>query len=579
MFEAADPVQISGAAALVPRSRGETLPAGELLKRAAAELDKRDDLDPDTRAFLRERLGSSFLAVGDRRRAVPLLTAAVRALEAKPDANAAALASAYQSLGWTGFITGDYDAARVAFERALAANRRMPPGTGTDLKRTAIQLQYAVVLSQTDEVAKAKDLAKEAVAGRAAINGENDPSMAEAHFGLAMVLMEANEIVPAAAQFVKGERIVKTHLPNDPLANTLDLFQKGVVTWLVLNNPEGAVKSLQEARRLVDQGPTRRSVYSLFVIGQLGIIQDAAGQRADAVATLKEAFDVAKDLDVLTHPKALFLVRLLGRLLSRGPTKDEAAARATIGEWLDAHRARAPDAPGYADALTIASETYRSLGDAAAERAALAEARAIYDRHPEAARRQINWINLHWLGLRHADDGRWADAEAAYRRAALAAARLDMRRLDADDRALNAVAWADAAARQGKYPDDARKELEARLAFGKTDLTGVRVRLARFRAHAGEPGPAADLLRAAVRGSKDPTELFDAARDLARLAGKADPAARAALVDDAAAALEKAARNGFRNAKAALAADAFGPFAEHPKVKEAVDRMRAKAKG
>ena len=37
---------------------------------------------------------------------------------------------------------------------------------------------------------------------------------------------------------------------------------------LVLNNPEGAVKSLQEARRLVDQGPTRRSVYSLFVIGQ-----------------------------------------------------------------------------------------------------------------------------------------------------------------------------------------------------------------------------------------------------------------------------------------------------------------------
>jgi tetratricopeptide (TPR) repeat protein len=356
----------------------------------------------------------------------------------------------------------------------------------------------------------------------------------------------------------------------------MGLFQEGVVEAHTPGQEAAGLAKLRVAVALTEGKLKSQNLYTLLTKSQLGLTELAVGRPAEAEATLLACFDTARQMRLLTHPKAVVLVHTLGELLIARKQPDR--AREVVAEWLAAHERQNAESLPHADALTAAARVADRLGDRDEERRRLEAAAAIYRRQPPGFKRRWYVLNLEAQGLSHARAKRWADSEAAYRDCLVKLKAGYGDQADPDEQALAAAGVARAAFRQGRYPEDVGRELTEALARDPDGRGWVQAtaRLAEYRRHHGQPDQAVNLLREAADRARNADDLVDSAEQLAVSAAAADPAARTGLYDLAANLLARAAVAGYRDADAVTGFAAFRPLAEHRDFKVAIEQMRAK---
>jgi serine/threonine protein kinase len=577
MLEAPDPIKLSGAFG-IGFSRGDRLTPIALVEKATAEVEARPDLDATTRGLLLQRLGNSLTGLGRHSDALRVLENSRKLLVAELGDEHPALARTYQSLGWLEYARGNLLASRDYFERSLRLQKKRLPGWEVEYTLTAIQTQYALVLAELEEYEAAMEMADMARANRVRLVGtDDDPRLAESNFALGVVALMAHDYRPALRASQAGAAVVQKNQNTDPLAYAVGLFQEGVLDHFLRNNPAAGAVKLRQALDVTRRELGDANVYTLLARAQLAVLEKEAGQNEAALANFRECFKGARELQVITHPRAVVMIEEMTDFLVR--ERRGADARQVVDDWLAEHRKVNSKGLGYADALTLAARVYRRTGDPARERAMLEEARSIYTTPPVVPRRQY-LVNLEGLGQNYARAGRWADSEAVYTEWLDRARTWYPDRVEPHEVAEATADRAKAVFRQGRFPAELAEQLTSVLKSLNSEMRDERVRarcrlrLAEYYAYHDQPAQSVAEYRLAVKKTDQAGDLADAAEGLATAAARTAGDERAALELEALDALAKAVGLNYRGVKRIEGSAAFRALTDHPKYHELLEKMR-----
>jgi len=602
VYEAADPLQMTGSIPFFERFRGQPITPRQMLVQATDRIREMPDLDGETRAALLEQAGDSLISLGALDEAARALTHA-RDLRAQRygSVNHLSMASTYHKLGWLEHTRGNYFAARDYYQTALDIQSGVP-GDDARFKESSIQVLYAMLLSEMDRDTKATELAEAALAFRTRSKAVAPKFVAEAHFARAAVALESGDCTVALTQTMRALHMIKTSHGQDALAEALGLFQTGVAAGRT--DPKAGVAKLTQAHQIARNVLTEDHVYTLFARAQLAIFLEADGQNASARTHFEGCFETTKNLRLLTHPKAAVLIDSMCDLYFKLNLNDRATA--VVREWLETHKAINPRGIPYADALTVGSVVQYRARNFDQERAQLEEAGAIYKSQPELIRQRQFVHNRTYLGWNHYRGERWAEAAASFAEA-IAAEQAPNWLLDVDNAEL-VRAWSECLFRQGQFPvraqelltatreglqlsereanrvanaatrkDAGRKNALDRLTAIRNERARVEIRLSEYYRNAKRFNEAIVAARSASQCSLVADDLVEVAKQLADYAlSTSDQEAK--LWEDALAALRRAAAIGYRNADQVAQALAFAPLTKKDEFTAIVETMRMNAK-
>jgi tetratricopeptide (TPR) repeat protein len=586
LFEASDPLQISGTTAAIPRLRSEQLTAREMLLRGAEQLDQQSDLSPDARATLALRIGNSFLTIGDFLNAAKYLGVAKAGLEAILPPDHPDLAEVYHALAWLEQLRGNYDEAEPLYRRAAALQATLDQADPRNaMLLTTTWIKLGILLAEMGDTVPAAQLVEQARVRRAELakaDARYNRALGEAYLAAAVVAAEDGGLPALRKVQTFSEQGIGLLLGrgDDKLARAIHLFQEGLVLAYVQRRPQEAIGKLNECLELTQRVLGDRHLYSLIVRGQLAFVQDDFGDTAAAERNFRECLAIGKEQQVLTHPKAGRAFVRLARLLARTNRADE--ARAVLADWLGEHEKSNPDSLKHADALTDAAAVYIDLGDDAGGVKALGRAEAIYRTKLKGGRRTDFVSNQSQLAAAYSRQENWAAAEPRF---AAALTAIDDHFPDdrSDDDYFKLIAgWSRSQVRLGRYPPEVETRLvEARAALAKDSKrrnrfalrTTLAVRLSEYYRGRGDPEKAIAVTREAAHEAVTGESLFAVAEELALCSDLAKGTESERLMAEAVKALRTAVRRGGVDANRIRATKAFTRLHDRTDFQELLDEL------
>lgn len=587
IFEAADPLGLSGYGGVIPKATGEHLTAVELLNRGAERIDGDQTLSPEIRAHIKDRIGNALLSLGEFDRAAPLLNDALHLREKHLGREHPDTVVSLQNVARLSQYRGDYFQAEKLYRQALALRLKMSPLPEAQIADTEFNLGWLLLdMELYDDSA---EMYRRAIDRRVRLFGEKQREVAVARFGLAGAQVEQGEFVKALEQFRLAQEIAFAIEGKGKLAEATALFLGAVISSELTKDNAAAEKKLSECLALCRKNLPERHPFQAVVLYQLAQTQEELNRDIEAEKNYRACLDVVKSQIGLTHPRAARPIQNLADLLQR--TKRAEQAGKLYDEWIAAHRARR--GPFLADALTLQAGFFRFTGDAKGERARLEEALTLFRKEPVTPRR-IAYVNcLHDLGYSRIRAGEFAEAEQLASEYHAAASRRYGARSHPAAFALNQRAVALLSQRKtGPEAEAALKEayaiLKPALPFAKApaELGDVCLNLSviyRLRDQPGQAVPYAREARALITNARGlvlvAREFAWCSSDVLRLHPKATPQQQEEsrrYSDEAMKALEQARKRGLKDVAALKQETAFEILRSRPDYQQLVREFGVK---
>ena len=571
IFEAADPIGLSGYGSVIPKVTGESLTVRELLNRGAAQLEADKSLAPESRAFLLDRIGNAYLHLGDVDRANQMLTRAYEMRRQLLGPEHSETVATLHNLAHLAHVRGDYFKAEELYRKALAARLRQTPLAERELADTEFNLGW--LLTEMEDYEPAAALLRLALERKIRILGSTHREVGATHLGLAGVYIEQEDYLKAAAEAKEARTVLLAQEGTGRLAHAATLFQDAVVSESLTKNYADAEKKLQECLAIMEKQLDPRHIYVALIHYQLGSTQQKLKKFDEAEKHYRTCLDVLRSQVGLTHAKASIpMAQLTGLLLERGKTADAAKL---FDDWLAAHRAK--PGPFLADALTLYANFLYEQGEEKRERDTLEEALKIYRAEPRTPRRFRYLHCLRDLSWNYYRGGRLADADR------LATENVQLVRQRFGERSTGAAIalsqFATMRLARRKAEDDVETALkDARsiltpvlpLAPSPPLLLDVHMSLSCLYRLRDKPTEAARSARAARALMKDAEEFYAVAQEFAWCSSdvsRVNPKPSAEqmeesrrFAEEAVAALRQAAAKGFKDAARLKKEDAFAPL-------------------
>jgi serine/threonine protein kinase/tetratricopeptide (TPR) repeat protein len=352
-------------------SRGSAVTARELLDHAVADVDTQLVDQPRVRGRLLASMGNAYRQLGLYQESRPLLEEAVKLEREALGPDDPRLARSHYALAGLLRRLGEFDAARVHYQEALAIRER--GGTPDD---TAVSLTGLANLEvDVGHTVEASELYRRALAITANHSGSDSPRYASLLSGLALAQWRLGEADSARAMLERVVTIQRRHLEPD------DLDLAWSLTVLSTFYAEGAQRA--QARALCEEalavqeralGPEHTDVAE--TLDTLANLRRGDREYGQALALHERALAIWEKAVGADHPTYAMVLdnrardlASLGRLAEAMP--DAERARSILSKTLEANH------PSRAYNLVNLAVIYRDAGQPARARMALDEALAI----------------------------------------------------------------------------------------------------------------------------------------------------------------------------------------------------------
>lgn len=356
-------------------AKGQQVTAVELLEQGFERIESLE-VRPALQASLMQNIGNNMTALGQQRRAIPMLERALEILEQQPQADQYVLLDVLDNLSEAHRQVGAYDEALAYREEAVSLATSL---YGPNHERVAfLMMRIGVTLFDMRRVDEALDIEAQALVKLDRIGQRETPSAIDARGNYANSLQYAGRLAEA----------ITTHRETVSLSERVDgeLAPNTLIRMANLAGTLVQVGKLREADALIDTALERGARvwpagYDQFVYFYYQKCQIARrlGDFEEAIAACTEAIEIAKNN---FGDQSLFYAR---------PVRDLAALRGHLREFESAARlydqAEAiVEAGAGADSLTMRiiyvrrAETLLGAGDYARAESLLREALVQKDR-------------------------------------------------------------------------------------------------------------------------------------------------------------------------------------------------------
>lgn len=268
----------------------------QLLDRAAAKLDMRDDLDPLIEAELRWMIGVNYRALGETGLALPFLQKAlalrreVLGLEDVETLNAA------NSLGVAYMASGRPDLAQALLEETLKLKEAE---LGTDhLLTLGIMNNLAMAYYEARNYNLAVPLLEKTLNLRKAKLGEDHPDTLTSMNNLALGYHAAGKLDLALPLYEETLQLTKTKMGNDHPDTLCSMHNLACAYWST-KQLDKSIPLFEEVLKLQEQKLGRLHLDTQRTVANLGVNYRDAHRLAEAIPLLQEAFQSAKSLPAL----------------------------------------------------------------------------------------------------------------------------------------------------------------------------------------------------------------------------------------------------------------------------------------
>lgn len=311
------------------KSRGETIPAREILDRGRLQIGKELQGVPETRGALLETMAKVYCNLGLYEPARQLAMEAVKVRRAALGSNDPKLAESLHTLAFVLRRTGDDGAAEPYLREAVAIQRRRFGRDDPELARGLNNL--AELLEDRGRIEEAEALLREVLDMKRRIYQGEHVDVAMGLNNLAALLQNKGDLA-AAEPLYREALAMRRHLlqpPHPDLATSLNNLASLLEDRGDLAGAEALYhEALVMRRRLFGDGPmVARS------LNMLGRIREARGDANEAEALYRQALAIY-DVRALPrrHPdRAIFLRNLAALLAKRDPAAAEPLAREALG--------------------------------------------------------------------------------------------------------------------------------------------------------------------------------------------------------------------------------------------------------
>jgi tetratricopeptide (TPR) repeat protein/tRNA A-37 threonylcarbamoyl transferase component Bud32 len=322
LFDASDPIGLTGYVFGADPSAGAKLTAKNILERGAGKIQAELKDEPEVRAALLSTIAEVLHNLGDYKRSLGMFEEAL-ALERKYlAANDPAIAKTMFALAWLNQSRGDYDRAenlyRDAMKVAAAGNDR------ASLNRIKINLAW--LLTQDFRDREAERLFKDVLAERLKGEGKDSFDTAVAQVGLAAVLLQEERVFEALPYATAGMTTFKKHYGEGSLSAAVALLQEGLLARGLSSNVQTAQACFSKALALTQERLGENSIYVALIYGLMAETSMQAKQFAKAEEQYAKTLAVARATVGIDHPMVQRVVEPLAELLASQGRHDQAIA-------------------------------------------------------------------------------------------------------------------------------------------------------------------------------------------------------------------------------------------------------------
>jgi tetratricopeptide (TPR) repeat protein/tRNA A-37 threonylcarbamoyl transferase component Bud32 len=390
MFEATDPLGLSGIPALKPRA-GEVLTARQILDRGAARVVRDLGAEPETQATLMDTLGRVYCTLGLTAQARPLLTESL-ALRRRLPKDHPDLAVSLHNLAWLRHQTGDYPTAKRLYQEALAIRQKHAQANPIALSATLLNLGW--LLTDLEDFGAAEKMFQEAIALRLRRLGPDHREVAVARVGLVALYITQGKVTEALPHYQQARATLRKVEGGKGLAESIDLFQRGVMArylppfarrlLLGLKDDQAVEDCLKRALDLAREALGDHHAYVALVLHELAFTLGQHHKEEAAEHYYEDCLRIAREYG-LDHPKATILLGNYCFLLQR--RGKQVKAELLLEEALQVRRERSPvNHSSIADVLVIQAALLADASASSRRQQLLREALTIYCKSPGAPR-------------------------------------------------------------------------------------------------------------------------------------------------------------------------------------------------
>jgi tetratricopeptide (TPR) repeat protein/tRNA A-37 threonylcarbamoyl transferase component Bud32 len=469
IFDASDPLGMSGLSFYIPPATGEELTLKQALDRGVVRITRETGQDPQVHAALMDTIGSVYRQLGKYREAEPLLSKAydIRQQLLRPDDPD--LAQSAHNLAWLWQDKGDYDAAYPLYCRARDIREKQ--FGHEDPQTVATLFNLAWLVTQMEDFAQAEQLFREVIAVRERTLGTENREVALAKLGLAALYLEEGDYLRAMGPSLASMQMMQRLEGDNPVVQAAGLYQRAVIAMFAGRDLDAAERDLTTCARVAEELLGPGHVYVAFVLTELAYLEERKGDNKRAEELYRRCVAIARDQVGFGHPKVAALIGRFTHLLVESGQRSE--GEQLCQELLEVHRKRfGPTHKLVADALLTYAEFLASCREPARQQKALDEALTIYAGATQRPSRMHFSALVQAALVRARNGGSLDEAEDLMRQAQALARKLPTRQ-----HYYLATAHAQLAGvllKRGRSPDEVGSLLDEAEALCRQHLSGNR---------------------------------------------------------------------------------------------------------
>ncbi|MFO0864596.1 MAG: protein kinase [Gemmataceae bacterium] len=314
LFDASDPIGLTGYAFGPDTKQSSTLTAKDVLLRGVEKIRTELKGDPETRAAILLTIGSVFRSLGQYKEGRPLLEESLAIRKQLPGVEAKDLAETAYQLAWLAHMTGDDPTAMRGYEEALSIARKDPDAF---LVASRCEFNIAWLLTERMDVEAAERMYRKVLKDRLERFGQEHFETATAQAGLATALLHTRSKAPEALLYITPALETFRRLHGDSSSAKAFGYSQQAIAAGIFGDRKTADEKMRLVVQLSRENLGQNHPFVAWSIGIHAYLLEETGKKDDAVERYKECLDVCRKGMGLDHQMVLRVVESLGDSLAQ----------------------------------------------------------------------------------------------------------------------------------------------------------------------------------------------------------------------------------------------------------------------
>jgi tRNA A-37 threonylcarbamoyl transferase component Bud32/tetratricopeptide (TPR) repeat protein len=330
LFDASDPIGLTGYAFGPDTKQSSTLTAKDVLLRGVEKIRTELKDDPETRAAILATIGSVFRSLGQYKEGRPLLEEALRLRKELPSVTRKDVAETAYQLAWLIHMTGDDPVAMRGYEDALAIAKSDPEAF---LIASRCEFNIAWLLTERMDLEAAEKMFRKVLKDRQEKFGQDHFETATAQAGLATALLHTRSKAPEALLLISPALETFRRLHGDTSSAKAFGYGQQAIAAGIFGDRKGADEKMRLVVELNRENLGPNHPFVAWSIGLHAYLLEEIGKREEAVKRYQECLDVCRKGMGLDHQMVLRVVENLG--MSLAEKGDVAGGRKLFDEMYE----------------------------------------------------------------------------------------------------------------------------------------------------------------------------------------------------------------------------------------------------